>query len=44
MQDQESSESQDPILIEDQSIGQLDQATDQQILIQASFPQSVLIL
>ena len=38
------SESQDPISIEDQSIGQSDQATDQQISIQAGFPQSVLIL
>ena len=40
----ESSEFQHPILIEDQSIGQSDQATDQQISIQAGFPQSVLIL
>ena len=43
--DQQSSEFQDPIfLIEDQTIGQSDQATDQQISIHAGFPQSVLIL
>ena len=44
-QDQESSESQDPILLmEDQIIGQSDQATNHEISIQAGFPQSVLIL
>ena len=36
--DLESSEFQDPIFIEDQTIGQSDQATDQQISIQAGFP------
>ena len=44
-QDQESSESQDPILLmEDTIISQSDQATNQEISIQAIFPQSVLIL
>ena len=42
--DQESSESQDPIFLEDPIIGQSNQATNQEISIQASLPQSVLIL
>ena len=43
--DLESSEFQDSILlIEDQSIGQSNQATNQEISTQAGFPQSVLIL
>ena len=44
-QNQESSEFQDHIpLLEDPIIGQSDQATNQEISIQADFPQSVLIL
>ena len=45
MQDQESYESHDHIpLMEDSIIGQSNQATNHEISIQASFPQSVLIL